>query len=369
MISINKDILKGEEEDDIKPVLVTDMSADKIQDIIAGQKEADIQKQRKKKLKESKKTKTKTKKRESQWVEIDNEGNKVKALVENKEDKKERKKREKKDIRKEVKLKFLEEQAKKKLRKQELEEKLLGITAVEEDDDKPKRRRHDTDSDSDDEEEAQEKSKPLNAIKMDEMKSGLQSLDDLKKGIEENKKNNQMDEKEAFDQMKAQKTVYRDQNGRVIKGDAMSDMMLNPKDKLRKLNQERLNMWSQGVVQTQEKFNSKDQEELKAENDGKEYDRVVDQEYKEASRFGDPISEIRKHQAGTATDRDKRVLWSRKIFPPCKFEGTPNRFNILPGHRWDGVDRSNGFENRFLDQTNQQKANKELFYKWASKEM
>jgi len=47
----------------------------------------------------------------------------------------------------------------------------------------------------------------------------------------------------------------------------------------------------------------------------------------------------------------------------------PNRFGIRPGHRWDGVDRSNGYEEKWLLQQNSQKALEGEAYKWSCSDM
>jgi len=50
-------------------------------------------------------------------------------------------------------------------------------------------------------------------------------------------------------------------------------------------------------------------------------------------------------------------------------EPPPNRFKLWPGYRWDGVDRSNGFEKKIYSRANAQKAMKEIAYKWSTEDM
>jgi hypothetical protein len=47
----------------------------------------------------------------------------------------------------------------------------------------------------------------------------------------------------------------------------------------------------------------------------------------------------------------------------------PNRYGIRPGYRWDGVDRSNGFEKKIYAQIAAKKARETDAYKWSTEDM
>eukprot|EP00040_Diaphanoeca_grandis_P003727 m.25692 g.25692 ORF g.25692 m.25692 type:complete len:477 (-) comp15128_c0_seq1:185-1615(-) len=65
--------------------------------------------------------------------------------------------------------------------------------------------------------------------------------------------------------------------------------------------------------------------------------------------------------------QEKKQLQSgKKVVPRYKGQWKPNRYNIPPGYLWDGVDRSNGFEDKWFKVTNQSKANAHAAYKWSS---
>ncbi|KAI1160457.1 Pre-mRNA-splicing factor of RES complex-domain-containing protein [Nemania serpens] len=54
--------------------------------------------------------------------------------------------------------------------------------------------------------------------------------------------------------------------------------------------------------------------------------------------------------------------------PVYKGAWAPNRYQIPPGYRWDGVDRGNGFEGERFKAINRRERNKDLDYSWQMDE-
>ncbi|XP_043935407.1 BUD13 homolog [Protopterus annectens] len=90
-------------------------------------------------------------------------------------------------------------------------------------------------------------------------------------------------------------------------------------------------------------------------------DYDLDRMLREQEREGDPMAGLLKKKR-ESQDKKAKPQYSGPAPPP-------NRFNIWPGYRWDGVDRSNGFEQKRFSRHANKKAMKEIAYKWSVEDM
>ncbi|XP_059563788.1 BUD13 homolog isoform X3 [Myotis daubentonii] len=159
-------------------------------------------------------------------------------------------------------------------------------------------------------------------------------------------------------------TVFRDKSGRKrnLKLERLEQRRRAEKDSKR---DELYAQWGKGLVQSrQQQQNVEDaikemQKPLARYIDDEDLDRML----REQEREGDPMANfIKKNKAKENKDKKVRPRYSGPAPPP-------NRFNIWPGYRWDGVDRSNGFEQKRFARLASKKAVEELAYKWSVEDM
>ena len=87
-------------------------------------------------------------------------------------------------------------------------------------------------------------------------------------------------------------------------------------------------------------------------------DVELNEELKDRERWNDPASQFLTKKEGKSVSGD----------PLYQGPAIPNRYGIRPGHRWDGVDRGNGFEKEYFAAQNHRKNLKALDYAWQMDE-
>ncbi|KAM8899859.1 BUD13 homolog [Spinachia spinachia] len=192
-------------------------------------------------------------------------------------------------------------------------------------------------------------------------KAGLVSVDVLRKEQEENRRNERKNQP-LEDESRNAKTVFRDKTGK------KRDLETEREEKKRKAGEkaakdEKYAQWGRGLAQGQmhqqklEDAVVEAQKPLARHRDDEDLDRML----REQQREGDPMAAMLRRKKERNTSHDK----PRYKGPPPP----PNRFNLLPGYRWDGVDRSNGFEKKRYSRMAEKKAVQEEAYKWSVEDM
>jgi len=216
-----------------------------------------------------------------------------------------------------------------------------------------------------------------------------------KKKIKQDKSHDE-DEKRA-------KTVVRDtKTGRKLTEEEIEEKKKAKKNPING-NEEIKNMeWGKGLVQNRMEEASKLELELETAAPFARYknDAKLDAAYRQKERWGDPMMASIKREAAKAKraasgnvsdddsdnekskkkkkknkeqkeERDNSLSVAPLVADRPMFRGDPwpNRFGILPGYRWDGRNRSNGWEEKLFTTVNTKKASTTAAHQWSTEDM
>ncbi|XP_061557677.1 BUD13 homolog [Phycodurus eques] len=194
-------------------------------------------------------------------------------------------------------------------------------------------------------------------------KAGLISSDVLRKEKEEARRRDG-NNRELENASRHAQTVFRDKSGK------KRDLESEREEQKRKAGEkaakdEKYAQWGKGLAQGQmqqqrlEDAVHEAQKPLARNYNDEDLDRML----REQEREGDPMAAMLRRKKERKTHGVKEKPQYRGPLPP------PNRFNILPGYRWDGVNRSNGFEQKRYTRIADKKALQEEAYKWSVEDM
>ncbi|KAG8943113.1 Pre-mRNA-splicing factor cwc26 [Tulasnella sp. 424] len=182
-----------------------------------------------------------------------------------------------------------------------------------------------------------------------------QALDKKKK-----KKSKRTEDDDAEEQGE---TVYRDASGRRVQVESAEDIAARQAEEEReKREKEREKKeWQKGLVQREQaELRRRELEQERSRNVARRADdKELNESQKAEERWNDPA-------AAFLTKKEKKGPKRPEYKGPPP---PPNRFGIKPGYRWDGVDRSNGFEKKYFQTINEKGRTKLEAYQWSVDDM
>ena len=201
---------------------------------------------------------------------------------------------------------------------------------------------------------------------LDGKRAGLQTGRALREETEELRKR----EEEAFRKMDksltGQNATTAIRAGKMRQIEAKQEAEKEKAEKIAKL-QEAYQKWNKGLKQGESQSTklAEDVHEMSKPLARFAGDEDLERLLRDQVREGDPMAAYmakKKAKSGDGKGKASRPVYRGPA-------AAPNRFAILPGYRWDGVDRSNGYEKMYFEKQNKAVAIAEEAYKWSVSDM
>ncbi|KAM3068198.1 Pre-mRNA-splicing factor cwc26 [Clarireedia jacksonii] len=158
-----------------------------------------------------------------------------------------------------------------------------------------------------------------------------------------------------------EETVYRDATGRRIDISMRRSEAKRELDEKARKEAEELEKQKGDVQLAARAKRREDLDEAKYMTVARGVDDVeMNEELKKQERWDDPALAFLVRGEGKGKSVSGKPLY--------KGAAAPNRYGIRPGHRWDGVDRGNGWEAERFKGENRRTRNKELDFQWQMDE-
>lgn len=193
-------------------------------------------------------------------------------------------------------------------------------------------------------------------------KAGLQTAAEVSAAMKKKQDEEKRKAEEVAKEMggAAQETIYRDASGRIInvamkRAEARKKAEEEERKKLEKEKAARGDVQNAAAAKRKQQLQDAKTMTIARYAD----DEELNDELKERGQWNDPAAGfLRKKKAG------------RSITGKPLYQGAfqPNRYGIRPGHRWDGVDRGNGFESQWFNSRNRKANVEKLEYQWQQDE-
>ncbi|KFY76827.1 hypothetical protein V498_09492 [Pseudogymnoascus sp. VKM F-4517 (FW-2822)] len=198
------------------------------------------------------------------------------------------------------------------------------------------------------------------------LQSGAAVAEQMERAARRERARWEKEEREGEGRGKEEETVYRDATGRRIDiSMRRAEARREEEERARKERREREEMGGDRQKEVKEKRKEELEEARFMPVARGIEDEELNRELKGKLRWDDPamafLTQKEEIGGGGGGGSTAAVGTGRKTY---KGAAAPNRYGIRPGHRWDGVDRGNGWEGERFRALNRTKRNKELDFAW-----